>query len=216
MNFEELAGAIQARAQGPHAWFRVCCSQPFGFHLRVRRDGQMVQCDLATNVYYGPRGPLSASAQANLKALGLHEVSSQSNSGWEAVAPTLFRLPGRLMSAPSDLTDLTVAIFQAAGAPEQADLVVYDLAEPIPDTPHALTYWDWKDCPNIDELETAIQRILVAGGHHVHLLYAETYEDEYALVISARKLSQEEANTVWIVSVQEMTDPGGELVGHRC
>jgi len=63
--------------------------------------------------------------------------------------------------------------------------------------PSSILYWDWKSCPDEEELRQALEPF------GVHVRYAETGTDGYALVISDKPLSPKRATREFNKAMRE-------------
>lgn len=62
---------------------------------------------------------------------------------------------------------------------------------------HHIITWDWKDAPDINELNSALKEI-TESGNTPNLYTAETDSDDYAWVISpVSNLTQDEVNRIY-------------------
>lgn len=82
--------------------------------------------------------------------------------------------------------------------------------------PHAFTLWDWRDDPPLGEIEDAVNRLLSVGEHAIRFTWPDTQSDVFALAIAGRRMTQRQADDLWIRCLRESGDRGMEAVFFNC
>jgi hypothetical protein len=153
---------------------------------------------VAANTYYRP----------NLAAYLLELVPVLESAGWrissndqifggEVIAR---RIVGERALMPTLVDAVALAL-----RPGRYD--VYDdkpLEKSLPKAPHCVTFFDFMEEVPCRDIEQAIERLRAAGATRIHVGEVFTGTDSYAWVISARRLTPRQIDTVWSVNAFEI------------